>query len=196
MSTHHEVVIGAGGAMPPATVKVWDPFVRVFHWSLATLFIVAYATGGEAQLVHIAVGYGIVGLVALRVIWGFVGPHHARFSSFVRSPRQVIGYLRSVATLRATRHLGHNPAGGAMIIALMIMLTATGMTGYMMTTDAFWGSKWVEEVHEAFAKLTVGLVVLHVFGVLFSSLVYRENLVKAMVTGQKRRSSWRRSSET
>jgi cytochrome b len=195
MSTH-EVVIGAGGAMPPATVKVWDPFVRVFHWSLATLFIVAYATGDEAQLVHIAVGYGIVGLVALRVIWGFVGPHHARFSSFVRSPRQVIGYLRSVATLRATRHLGHNPAGGAMIIALMIMLTATGMTGYMMTTDAFWGSKWVEEVHEAFAKLTVGLVVLHVFGVLFSSLVYRENLVKAMVTGQKRRSSWRRSSET
>lgn len=182
--------------MPPATVKVWDPFVRVFHWSLATLFIVAYATGDEAQLVHIAVGYGIVGLVALRVIWGFVGPHHARFSSFVRSPRQVIGYLRSVATLRATRHLGHNPAGGAMIIALMIMLTATGMTGYMMTTDAFWGSKWVEEVHEAFAKLTVGLVVLHVFGVLFSSLVYRENLVKAMVTGQKRRSSWRRSSET
>src|SRR5512139_1618689 len=196
MSTHHEVVIGAGGAMPPATVKVWDLFVRVFHWSLATLFIVAYATRDEAHLVHIAVGYGIVGLVALRVIWGFVGPHHARFSSFVRSPRQVIGYLRSVATLRATRHLGHNPAGGAMIIALMIMLTATGMTGYMMTTDAFWGSKWVEEVHEAFAKLTVGLVVLHVFGVLFSSLVYRENLVKAMVTGQKRRSSWRRSSET
>lgn len=196
MSTHHEVVIGAGGAMPPATVKVWDLFVRVFHWSLATLFIVAYATRDEAQLVHIAVGYGIVGLVALRVIWGFVGPHHARFSSFVRSPRQVIGYLRSVATLRATRHLGHNPAGGAMIIALMIMLTATGMTGYMMTTDAFWGSKWVEEVHKAFANLTVGLVVLHVFGVLFSSLVYRENLVKAMVTGQKRRSSWRRSSET
>jgi cytochrome b len=187
MSTHHEVVIGAGGAMPPA-VKVWDPFVRVFHWSLATLFIVAYATGDEAQLVHIAVGYGIVGLVALRVIWGFVGPHHARFSSFVRSPRQVIGYLRSVATLRATRHLGHNPAGGAMIIALMIMLTATGTTGYMMTTDAVWGAKWVEEVHEAFANLTVGLVVVHVFGVLFSSLVYGENLVKAMVTGRKRRS--------
>ena len=72
--------------MPPAMVRVWDPFVRVFHWSLATLFIVAYATGDEAQLVHIVVGYSMVGLIALRVIWGFIGPHHARFSSFVRSP--------------------------------------------------------------------------------------------------------------
>ena len=187
MSTHQGVVIEAGGAMPPATVKVWDLFVRVFHWSLATLFIVAYATGDDAQLVHIAVGYGIVGLVALRVIWGFVGPHHARFSSFVRSPRQVLGYLRDVATFKAPRHLGHNPAGGAMITALLIMLTATGMTGYMMTTDAFWGAKWIEEIHEAFASLTVGLLILHVFGVLFSSLVHRENLVRAMITGRKRR---------
>lgn len=137
---------------------------------------------------HIAVGYGIVGLIALRAIWGFVGPHHARFSSFVRSPRQVIGYLRNVATLRAARHLGHNPAGGVMIIALMIALTATGMTGYMMTTDAFWGAKWVEEVHEAFANLTVSLVVMHIFDVLVSSLVHGENLVKAMITGRKRRS--------
>jgi cytochrome b len=188
MSTDHGVVIEAGGAMPPATVKVWDPFVRVFHWSLATLFIVAYATGDEAQLVHIAVGYGIVGLIALRVIWGFVGPHHARFSSFVRSPRNVLGYLRDVATFRAPHHLGHNPAGAAMIIVLLVMLTGTGMTGYMMTTDAFWGAKWVEEVHETFANLTVGLVVLHVFGVFLSSLVHGENLVKAMVTGRKRRS--------
>lgn len=187
MSAHQQIVTQAGGAMPPATVKVWDPFVRVFHWSLATLFVVAYATSDEARSVHVVVGYGIAGLIALRVIWGFVGPHHARFTSFVQSPREVLGYLRDVATLKAPRHLGHNPAGGAMIIALLVMLTGTGTTGYMMTTDAFWGAKWVEEIHETFANLTMGLVVFHVFGVLLSSLVHGENLVKAMVTGRKRR---------
>ena len=180
--------IVAGGVTPPETVKVWDPFVRVFHWSLATLFMVAYVTGDEVEQVHIAAGYAIAGLIALRVVWGFVGPNHARFSNFVRSPRQILGYLRDVAMFRAPRYLGHNPAGAAMIIALLVMLVATGITGYMMTTDTFWGAKWVEEVHEAFANLTVGLIVFHVFGVLLSSFVHGENLVKSMITGRKRRS--------
>lgn len=180
--------IEAGGAMPPATVKVWDPFVRVFHWSLAALFLAAYATGDEFAQAHIAAGYAIAGLIALRIVWGFAGPRHARFSDFVRSPRQVLAYLRDVAVFRAPRYLGHNPAGGAMIVALLVMLAGTGVTGYMMTTDAFWGAKWVEEVHEAAANLTVGLIVAHVLGVLLCSFEHGENLVKSMVTGRKRRS--------
>ncbi len=180
--------IGAGGATPPAAIKVWDRFVRVFHWSLATLFLAAYATGEDAARVHIVAGYAIAGLIALRVVWGFVGSRHARFSNFVRSPRAVLAYLRDVALFRAPRYLGHNPAGGAMIIGLSIMLLATGITGYMMTTDAFWGAKWLEELHEATADLTVGLIVFHVLGVLFSSLMHRENLVKSMITGRKRHS--------
>ena len=178
--------IGTRGATPPAPIKVWDPLVRVFHWSLATLFLAAYATGEDTGQVHIAAGYGIAGLIALRIGWGFVGPRHARFSNFVRSPREVLAYLRDVALLRAPRYLGHNPAGGAMIIALLVMLVGTATTGYMMTTDAFWGAKWVEEIHEPFANLTVGLVVLHVLGVLLSSFLHGENLVKSMITGQKR----------
>ncbi len=178
--------IDAGGATPPATVKVWDPLVRVFHWSLTTLFVVAYATGDEIVQVHIPAGYAIGGLIALRIVWGFIGPTHARFSSFVKSPREVLAYLRDVALLRAPRHLGHNPAGGAMVIALLLLLAATGMTGYLMTTDAFWGAKWIEEVHEAFADLTVGLVIVHVLGILFASFENGENLVKAMITGRKR----------
>jgi len=178
--------IRARGATPPAAIKVWDPLVRVFHWSLATLFLAAYATGEDTGQVHIAAGYGIAGLIALRIGWGFVGPRHARFSNFVRSPREVLAYLRDVALLRAPRYLGHNPAGGAMIIALLVMLVGTATTGYMMTTDAFWGAKWVEEIHEPFANLTVGLVVLHVLGVLLSSFLHGENLVKSMITGQKR----------
>jgi cytochrome b len=180
--------IAAGGATPSATIKVWDPFVRVFHWSLATLFLAAYVTGEEAGRVHIAAGYAVAGLIALRIVWGFVGPRHARFSNFVQSPRAVLAYLRDVALLRAPRYLGHNPAGGAMIIGLLVMLLGTGLTGYLMTTDAFWGARWVEEIHEAFANLTVGLIAFHVFGVLFSSFVHGENLVKSMFTGRKRRS--------
>ncbi|MCC7347237.1 MAG: cytochrome b/b6 domain-containing protein [Variibacter sp.] len=179
--------VEAGGGMPPATVKVWDPFVRVFHWSLAALFVVAYATGDEIEKVHIAAGYAIAGLVATRIVWGLVGPRHARFTSFVRSPREVLAYGRDVVLLRAPRYIGHNPAGGAMIVALLAMLTATCITGIMMTTDAYWGSKWVEEAHEIMAHVTIGLVVAHVIGVLIASFEHRENLVAAMITGRKRR---------
>ncbi|MDT3685930.1 MAG: cytochrome b/b6 domain-containing protein [Pseudorhodoplanes sp.] len=178
--------IEAGGATPPATVKVWDPFIRVFHWSLAILFLVAYATGDEIERLHIAAGYVIVGLIALRLAWGFVGPQHARFSSFVRPPRDILAYLRDIAMLRAPRYLGHNPAGGAMVVALLAMLGGTCVTGYAMTTDAFWGAKWIEEVHEVCANLTLGLVIVHVLGVIVASFEHSENLVKSMVTGRKR----------
>jgi cytochrome b len=185
MSVSNET-IGAGGAMPPATIKVWDPFVRVFHWSLAALFLVAYATGDEIERVHIAAGYAIASLIAARIVWGFIGPRHARFSSFVRPPREVLTYLRDVALLRAPRYIGHNPAGGAMIVALFSTLIGTCITGYMMMTDAYWGAKWVEEVHETLANLTIGLVVVHILGVLVASFEHRENLVKPMITGRKR----------
>ncbi|WP_025035867.1 cytochrome b/b6 domain-containing protein [Bradyrhizobium sp. DOA9] len=187
MSAIHDA-ISAGGDKPSASVKVWDPFVRVFHWSLAGLFLLAYATGDEIENVHIAAGYTIAGLLTLRILWGIAGPRHARFSEFVRSPRAVLVYMRDVALLRAPRYLGHNPAGGAMVVALIVMLIGTCTTGYMMTTDSFWGAKWVEEVHEAFASFTIGLIVVHVLGVLVASFEHRENLVKAMITGRKRAS--------
>lgn len=151
------------------------------------MFLLAYATGDEIKTVHIAAGYTIAGLLTLRILWGIVGPRHARFSDFVRSPRAVLAYMRDVALLRAPRYLGHNPAGGAMVVALIVMLIGTCTTGYMMTTGSFWGAKWVEEVHEAFANLTIGLVVVHVLGVLVASFEHHENLVKAMITGRKRR---------
>jgi cytochrome b len=176
--------------VPPATVKVWDPFVRLFHWSLVGLFAVAYATGDEVEQVHIAAGYTIAVLLTLRVVWGFIGPRHARFADFVRPPAEVFAYLRNVVRNKPRRYLGHNPAGGAMIIAMLVLLTATSVTGYMMTTDAYWGAEWVEELHEALANLTVVLVLLHVLGVLAASFQHRENLVKAMITGRKRKASW------
>jgi cytochrome b len=177
--------IGAG-AMPPAKVRVWDPFVRIFHWSLVACFVIAYATGDEIERVHVAAGYTIAGLLAARIVWGLVGPRYARFSNFVRSPREVLAYLRDVAMLRAPRYIGHNPAGGAMIVALLVALAGTCATGYMITTDAYWGSRMLEHVHEFLANLAVGLVVAHVLGVLIASFEHRENLVASMISGRKR----------
>ena len=187
----------AGGTMPPALsvdarsptasqVRVWDAFVRIFHWSLVGLFILAFVTGDEIEWLHLAAGYAIAVLILLRIIWGFVGPQHARFSDFVRTPREVTGYVRSAIRLRAPRYLGHNPAGGAMIIALLAMLIGISATGFMMTTDAFWGAQWVEDLHEWLVYVMLGLIALHVAGVVFSSIEHGENLVKAMITGHKR----------
>jgi len=168
------------------TVRVWDPFVRIFHWSLVALFAAAFVTGDEVEWLHTLLGYAIATLIALRIAWGFVGSRYARFSNFVRSPRKIADYAAQAARWRAPRYLGHNPAGGAMIIALLVMTTGIAVTGFAMTTDAFWGAKWVEELHEGLAYATLGLIALHIVGVVFSSLAHRENLVKAMVTGRKR----------
>ena len=148
-------------------------------------------------------------LIVARVIWGFIGPEHARFIGFVRGPRAVIGYLAGLVRFSSPRHLGHSPAGGAMIIALLVMIAATSLTG-MATLAADRGEGplsgivtkverpprvpgqrrppiIIKEVHEILANITLALVVLHVCGVVLASLAHRENLVWAMVTGRKRR---------
>lgn len=176
----------AGGAMPPATVKVWDPFVRVFHWSLVGLFAFAFLTGDEWETPHEFAGYVIAALVAARILWGLVGSRHARFSTFVRSPAEVARFIGATARFSAPRYLGHNPAGAAMILALLAAIGVIAATGYMMTTDAYWGVEWVEELHEAAAFATLGLIALHVAGVALASVEHGENLVRAMFTGRKR----------
>jgi cytochrome b len=176
----------AGGATPPATVAVWDPFVRLFHWSLVALFVCAFLTGDEIAWLHIGAGYAIAVLVILRIVWGFVGPRNARFAAFVRPPGEVAAFLRDSLSLKARRYLGHNPAGGAMIVALLGLLTYVSITGMLLTTDAFWGSHALKEAHEAGVYALVGLVFLHLAGVILASVEHGENLVRAMVTGRKR----------
>ena len=168
------------------SVKVWDPVVRLFHWSLVIAFVTAWTTGEEWKSLHENAGYVIAGLLGVRVIWGLVGTRHARFSDFVYHPSKVAGYLVDTAFRRAKRHVGHNPAGGAMVIALMLLLAATATTGIMMTSDAWWGIRWVQETHEVLANLAVLMVGLHLIGVLVASLEHRENLVRSMITGRKR----------
>lgn len=175
----------AGRVERPAVVPVWDPLVRLFHWSLVAAFATAWLSEPGESL-HNAAGYAALGLVAFRLLWGVVGTRHARFRAFVPSPGELLAYLRRLARGNAPRYLGHNPAGGAMIVALLAMVALSAGSGWLSITDRFWGVEWVEELHEAAANLTLGLVGFHVAGVLVSSLVHGENLVRAMITGTKR----------
>ena len=178
---------GAGRASRPALVRVWDPFVRVFHWSLVAAFAIAWIMADDWGRLHELAGYAVAVLIGLRLVWGLVGTRHARFADFVYRPARVIAYLKDMARLRARRHLGHNPAAGAMVIALLLALAATSASGIMMTVDAYGDAHWVEELHEVSANLTIMLVLAHLAGVAISSLETRENLVRSMVTGFKRR---------
>ena len=175
-----------GDIRSPATVRVWDPLVRIFHWSLVGLFTFAFLTGDEWQKPHEVAGYVIAGLIGFRVIWGFVGSRHARFASFIYRPSTVAGFLTDTVRMKARRYLGHNPAGGLMVIGLLLAIVVISLSGWMMTTNAYWGVEWVEEVHEASAFAALGLIALHVGGVIVASLEHGENLVRAMVTGRKR----------
>lgn len=168
------------------SVKVWDLFVRVFHWSLVASFAIAFLTGDEMEALHIWAGYAAAGLGTLRLVWGLIGTKYARFTQFVRSPASVLRYMRDIATGREARYVGHNPAGGAMVVALLAMLVGLSVTGILMTTPAYWHSEVLEEIHEVIANLTLGLVLLHIAGVALASIRHHESLVHAMITGRKR----------
>jgi len=170
-----------------APVKVWDPLVRVFHWSLAGSVAVAWLTGdGGPKTVHHWAGYLAGALIAVRLIWGLVGTRHARFRAFVRHPKAVLAYLRDIARGVERRYIGHNPAGGAMIVALLLTVGAQVLTGWLATTDMFFGVEWIEELHSVSSKLILVLIGLHILGVVVASWRHRENLPLAMLTGRKR----------
>lgn len=116
-------------AAEPRSMKVWDPVVRIGHWLLAGGFLTAYLTAEENQPIHVLAGYTVATVVVLRILWGFVGTKHARFASFVRGPGAVLGYLAGLTTGKSKRSIGHNPAGAAMAVALLICISGTAISG-------------------------------------------------------------------
>jgi cytochrome b len=210
----------------PNAVRVWDPFVRLAHWTIVFGFFIAYFSE-EALALHVWAGYVVGVVVVLRILWGFIGSRHARFVDFVYPPSEVIAYLRDLVTLRARRYLGHSPAGGVMSLLLLTALLVTVGSGLILyathenagplagivtsagaprseralaepgesengeqgsavggfeASDEFW-----EGAHVFLANVTLVLVGLHVAGMLLASYVHRENLIRAMVTGDKPR---------
>ena len=169
-------------ANEPERIRVWDPFIRIFHWGLAGAVLIAFLTEDELQGLHNWAGYSVLGLIAARILWGVIGPSHARFTDFVHGPRATLAYLGDILRGHPTRYLGHNPAGAAMAIALIIGLIATALTG-VATLD----NEGMEDIHEAIAYGTLFLIPVHLLGVALASLQHRENLVRGMINGYKRK---------
>jgi cytochrome b len=201
------------------SVLVWDPIVRIFHWSLVVSFTVAYLTGEEKNELHIFMGYMVLGLIIFRVIWGFIGSKHALFENFLTSSPKVFGYLKSLFSNKPKHYLGHNPLGGWMVIALLMMLFAVTFSGLKVyalkegegplsmkieqlspISTAYArederqrlvaerdevGEDYWTEFHESSTNIMLILIGLHLVGVVVSSKVHKENLVKAMLTGKK-----------
>jgi len=165
-------------------IRVWDLPVRVFHWLLAGSFAVAYlvAESEQSRNLHVILGYTATGLILFRIFWGMVGSRFARFSSFMFSPAEAIGYLRSLGK-QPRYYVGHNPAGSFAIYGILAIGLATGVTGYMTLNEI--GGESLEEAHEVCANVWLGLVIVHILGVFIGSWIHRENLVRAMITGYK-----------
>jgi len=169
-----------------ATVMVWDPIVRIFHWTVVAGCVANLFLLEDGGLAHEVIGYTVAAALTVRIVWGFVGSRHARFADFVPRPRQLLPYLTLLAHRREPRQLGHNPAAAVMILILMALLAGVSITGWMATLDAFWGVEWVEELHEGTAEAILWLALIHAAAAIYESLRHGENLVWAMFTGRKR----------
>lgn len=190
----------SSNAQPAEGVKVWDVLIRMFHWSLVILFFTAYLSEDSQETVHFYAGYGVAFLIVFRLLWGFIGTRHARFRNFVTSFSDVKSYLKSLLSQRAKHYSGHNPAGGWMVVTLLLTLGLLSVSGLLMAaaegsgplanfyTAGHWlfAESWLEPVHEFSANFMISLIVIHVAGVVVSSVLHKENLIKAMLTGKKK----------
>jgi cytochrome b len=166
-------------------VLVWDVPTRVFHWLLVISFTVIFLTAESERHrdVHVSLGYILLGLIAFRLVWGFVGTHYARFSSFLFSPARIAAYTSSLIRGKPEHYAGHNPAGSVAVFALLGLGIVSGVSGVLSFQEI--GGDAVENIHDLVSYSMLGVVALHVLGVVASSAIHRENLVRSMITGYK-----------
>jgi cytochrome b len=167
-------------------ILVWDVPTRVFHWLQALSFAAAYLTAFSERMrnYHVALGYILLGLLVFRLLWGFIGTHYARFSSFLFNPKEVGAYLLTMIQRKPEHYLGHNPAGSVSVWLLLALGLFIGVTGVLALQDG--ASDLVVEMHGVATNVMLGVILLHLIGVVMSSILHRENLVRAMFTGFKR----------
>lgn len=164
---------------------IWDLPTRVFHWSLAICFIGAVLTqeSEKYRLFHVSFGYTMLGLIIFRLLWGVVGTRYSRFSSFLFGFKEIKEYILGLVRNRPVHYLGHNPLGSIAIYMILVIILGISITGYCIFNDL--GTNWYSEAHELMANLLIGIVVIHISGVIASSLLHKENLVRSMLTGLK-----------
>lgn len=164
---------------------VWDMPTRVFHWLLVVSFAGAFLTAESERYrdIHVLLGYTLLGLIAVRMLWGFIGTRYAQFRSFLFKPSEIAAYVSSLLKGRPNHYVGHNPAGSVAVFALLGLGIATGVSGVMIYQDI--GGDLLEELHEFASYAMLAVVVLHVAGVLISIVMHKENLVRSMITGFK-----------
>lgn len=166
-------------------VLVWDVPTRVFHWVLVMSFCGAFLTAESERYrdIHVMLGYTLLGLIAFRLVWGFFGTRYARFRSFLFKPGELVAYVSSLAKGKPTHYVGHNPAGSVAIWLLLALGLSIGATGVMLFQDI--GGDLLEELHEGLSFSMLAVVAVHIGGVVVSSIMHRENLVRSMITGFK-----------
>lgn len=186
-------IINSPNTSKAKQVKVWDILVRVTHWTVAAGIIANLLFTEDGSELHEYVGYTVLGLVVVRLLWGLVGTRYARFTSFFPTPTRLKHHLSALSVRRVDeQHLGHNPLAALMMLSLWAVIIGLGLTGYLMETDIFshiqlLGDKDVlEEIHELLANSLYLLVPLHIIAAIAMSYWQRQNLIKSMITGKKK----------
>ncbi|MEK1891273.1 MAG: cytochrome b/b6 domain-containing protein [Phyllobacterium sp.] len=169
------------------TMEVWDPIVRLFHWTVVGGCILNLFILEEGKYWHRVTGYIIAAVLVVRLLWGVVGTRYARFSQFFPTRRKIVEHLQDLREGRTNRHIGHSPLGAVMMLVLMTLLTLSCLTGWLMGTDAFWGNKSLESIHALSGNAIMVLALLHAASAIFEGWRLQENLVWSMVTGKKRK---------
>ena len=186
-------IINSPNTSKTKQVKVWDILVRVTHWNVAAGIIANLFFTEDGSELHEYVGYTVLGLVVVRLLWGLVGTRYARFTNFFPTPTRLKHHLSALNVRQVDeQHLGHNPLAALMMLSLWAVIIGLGLTGYLMETDIFshiqlLGNKDVlEEIHELLANSLYLLVPLHIVAAIAMSYWQRQNLIKSMITGKKK----------
>ncbi len=187
-------------APPTKPVRVWDLPTRLFHWALAVGVlsqIVTAKIGGNAMAWHFRIGYVVFALIGFRLIWGFIGGHWSRFSSFIYAPATVMRYLRGEQRVGDLFHVGHNPLGSGSVLAMLALLAAQIATGLVADDEISNTGPLNRLVSSAVATnatawhkgpgqaLLITLIVLHVGAIIYYRIRRKQNLVRPMITGDK-----------
>lgn len=168
-------------------IRVWDPLVRILHWVLVICVFSNLFLNESGHPVHRAMGMLASACVLVRIVWGFVGTSHARFSDWFPWPSRLLPYIKALLQNRPPRFIGHNPLGAVMMLLLLTLVLGLGISGFLMTTDAFYEDETLLSIHQTLARIMIAAIVLHVIGALVESWRHRENLIASMIHGNKPR---------